>query len=397
MTSTSIREAVEGLYRSFESFKETNDLRLKSLEKKQPVDPLVEEKLIKINDVLDKTSQRLGRLEASAKRPFVSVKEESMSYQNTAFFDYIRKGIENGLEQKSLSSENDSVGGYLIPDQTEQTIQSTLKTLSPLRHLARVTSIAHDTFELLVEKGEADAGWITETGDPKETKTPELMKVKIPVHQLYARPRATQKLLDDAKINVENWLAEKISEKMLSLENAAFINGDGEGKPMGILSYGLVSVGKGEWGKFEQVKTKAAYGIEDADVLLDIVHSLKSAYLDGASWLCSRSALASIRRLKDKTGAYLWQPAMALQSPGTLLGYPVYTCDDLPALEENKATNSVLFGNFSSTYQIVDRSGIHILRDPFSSKPYVEFYTTKRVGGDVINFEALKVLSFTKE
>jgi HK97 family phage major capsid protein len=222
-----------------------------------------------------------------------------------------------------------------------------------------------------------------------------LAKIRIPVHEIYAKSRATQKLLDDAKIDVESWLASKVATAMLVKENHAFINGDGNGKPRGLLSYPTVAGDDVEWGKLEHVLSGEDGAFIDGDVLIDVSSRLKPGYLDGAVWLMSRTAQMAVRKLKDKvTGSYLWQPALLSGAPNTLLGHPVVVADDMPAFA--KGSLSVAFGNFQHAYQIVDHSGMHVLRDPYSAKPYVEFYTTRRVGGDVVNFEAVKLIKFSE-
>ncbi len=245
-----------------------------------------------------------------------------------------------------------------------------------------------------MDKGSADVGWVSELADRAETGTPELEKVRISVHQIYAKPRASQKILDDARIDVENWLVGKVSEKMAASENAAFVNGDGDNKPKGFLSYPLVNVAAGEWGKIESVKSGADGQFVKPDVLLDAINAMKPQYLHGAVWLMSRSAMAALRKFKDDWNQYLWQPGLAAGSPATLFGYPVVVNDEMPALIDGKESTSIVFANFHEVYQIVDRESMHVLRDPYSAKPYVEFYVTKRVGGDVINFDAIKAIQF---
>lgn len=200
-------------------------------------------------------------------------------------------------------------------------------------------------------------------------------------------------------VNVEEWLSQKISQKMAAMENAAFIAGDGDLKPKGILAYETVDKANWEWGKLEETKT-GVDGNLDPDVavetLLVLFHSLKTPYLPGASWLMSRTAQVTLRTLKDPgSHQYLWQPPLGGMSNPTLLGYPIVVCDDMPSLTPDTASKSIIFGNFKEAYQIVDRTGTRVLRDPYSAKPYVEFYVTRRVGGAVLNFEALKVLNFT--
>lgn len=394
MTTTIVREAVDALNHAFEEFKSANDDRLKAIEKKGSVDPLLEQKVNRLNQALDQASDRLGRIEVATGRPALAY--EKSTFNRSAFSEYVCKGIETELEKKALSSVEEASGGYLIPREMEDQIQNLAKSHSPMRTISQVTSISSDALELLIEKGEASAGWVAETADRPETDTPELMKVKISVHQMYAKPRASQKLLDDSQVNIESWLAEKIADKMISLENAAFINGDGKGQPKGFLSYPSTEVGKGEWGKFEAVKSTIDGGIDEPDVLMDMYYTLKAKYLPGAVWLMPRSTLAVLRKIKGKNGVYMWQPALIAGTPDTLMGHPLYIADDLPALKLGKASVSLAFGDFRAAYQIVDRSNIHILRDPYSAKPYVEFYSTKRVGGDVVNFEAIKLVSFSK-
>lgn len=395
MTTQIIREAIDTLNQAFQEFKSANDERMKLIETKQYADPLVEEKVNRLNDVLEQAHTRLTRLEIAAKRPQMGFALENDSTEKTTFFSYIRKGLE-GIEQKSLTSLNDASGGYLIPPSMLDKIHSTMVVTSPMRSLSRITSISTDALELLQEKGAADVGWVAETADRPETQTPELRKIRISVHQIYAKPRASQKLLDDSSVDIETWLAQKIVEKMIQTENSAFIQGDGNGKPKGFLSYGLVEVGKAEWGKFETIPAKTQEVLTDGDVLMDTFHALKAQYLQGATWLMARSAMAAVRKLKGDNRHYLWQPSMIEGTPSTLLGCPVVVADDMPALDAKKPATSIAFGNFREAYQIVDRAGLHILRDPYSAKPYVEFYATKRVGGDVINFDALKLIHFAR-
>jgi HK97 family phage major capsid protein len=395
MTLQIIREAVDSLNHAFQEFKIANDLRLEDVENMKSVDPLLNETVNQLNDRVEKAQNRLTQLETASKRPYLSTSSEHDTGEKAAFFSYVRKGMD-GIEQKSLTSLNDASGGYLIPHSMLDKIHANMAVTSPMRSVSRVTSISTDALELLQEKGAADVGWVAETADRPETATPELHKIRIPVHQIYAKPRASQKLLDDSSVDIETWLAQKIAEKMNVTENAAFINGDGNGKPKGFLSYGIAEVGKGEWGKFEAILSKSNDALTDGDVLLEAFHALKAQYLNGATWLMSRSAMAAIRKLKGENRQYLWQPSMIEGTPPTLLGSPVMIADDMPALESKKPATAIAFGNFREAYQIVDRAGLHVLRDPFSAKPYVEFYATKRVGGDVLNFDAVKLIHFAK-
>lgn len=396
-----IQTTVDDLARTFEAFKGTNNERLASLEKKGYEDPYVQEKLKKIENSLDQSERRLKQMEALQARPYHETGSEPLLGHNRAFMDYVRKGLDSPLydyERKSLSTTSDGDGGYLVPSGLHNGLYATLQTASVMRGLASVREISTSSLEMLIDKGSADAGWVAETQERDETRTPDLIKTQISAHEMYARPRATQKLLDDSMVNVEEWLVQKISQKMAAMENAAFISGDGKMSPKGILAYETVRKEAWEWGKLEELKTGTngnfGEGLGVAS-LLALFHALKTPYLPGASWLMSRTAQIALRQLRDGAShQYLWQPPLGGMPNPTLLGYPVTVCDDMPSLTSGKPSKSIIFGNFKEAYQIVDRTGTRVLRDPYSAKPYVEFYTTRRVGGDVLNFEALKVLNF---
>jgi HK97 family phage major capsid protein len=395
-----IQTTVDDLARTFEEFKTTNNERIKGLEQKSHEDPYLQEKLKKLESSLDQSERRLKQMEVLTNRPHHETQDQPLVGHSRAFMDYVRKGLDAPLheyERKSLSTASDGDGGYLVPSGLHNRLYQTLQTASVMRGLANVREVSTSSLELLIDKGAADAGWVAETQEREETNTPELIKTQIPAHEMYARPRATQKLLDDSMVNVDEWLAQKISQKMAAMENEAFLSGEGKIRPKGILSYETVKKENWEWGKLEEIKTGANGGFKEkaVDVLLHLFHSLKTPYLSGASWLMSRTAQFELRTLKDRDNhRYLWEPPLGGMPNPTLLGYPVVVCDDMPGLISGRASKSIIFGNFKEAYQIVDRMGTRVLRDPYSAKPYVEFYTTRRVGGAILNFEALKVLNF---
>jgi HK97 family phage major capsid protein len=241
-------------------------------------------------------------------------------------------------------------------------------------------------------------GWANEKADFEETSTPEFNKIHIPTHIMYAKPRASQNLLDDAHIDLESWLIQKVSEKMAAQENAAFTKGDGLGKPKGFLSENCVPLGQGNYEKIECILTGGDCDLNSGDTLIEVINSLPTKYLNGAVWMMSRSALSRIRMMKNaSTGHYLWQPGLTENAPQTLLGYPIVINDDMPTLTSGMPCNFAAFGNFYEAYQIVDRQEINVLRDPYSAKPFVEFYATKRVGGSLIDARALKVVRASGE
>lgn len=313
-----------------------------------------------------------------------------------AFDRYLRKDDRalSGDELKALSVGSDPDGGYVVsPDTSGRIVQKVFET-SPMRAYASVQVISTDALEGLFDLEEASSGWVNETEARPETDTPKLGTWRIPAHELYAMPSATQKLLDDAEINMEAWLAGKVAEKFARDENSAFVNGNGVGKPRGFLTYPAGTTLPGQIERSDTgVNGAFAAAPNGGDVLIDALYSLKAPYRQNAAWFMNRTTFALVRKLKDSDGAYLWAPGIAVGQPATIIGTPYASFEDMP----DPATDSlsIAVGDMRAAYQIVDRAGIRTLRDPFSNKPYVQFYTTKRVGGDVVNFEALKLIEFT--
>ncbi|MDR2646153.1 MAG: phage major capsid protein [Holosporaceae bacterium] len=323
------------------------------------------------------------------------------AYGKSDFSEYIRKGTCDFLK-KSLSEKDESCGTHFIPQEIALRINDRLKLLSPMRAISRVITVSSNSVELLVDSKMPDAGWTSKDSDEKkETDSPEIQKIKIPVHEIYAKPLISQELLDDAQIDVEEWLIAKISEKVALLENEAFVKGDGNEKPLGFLEVESEDAEKREFGKLQHFYSGASGKFSDnstaINVLIDMVCALKPIYVKNAKWIMSRSALAVIRKLKNKDGSYSWQPAISEASPSTLLGYQVIIDDDMPPLTDNTDSTSIAFGDFHSGYQIVDRQDLKILRDPYTSKPFVEFYATKRTGGGIVDFDAIKLLKFKEK
>lgn len=417
--------AVETLHKGFEEFKKANDERLAQIEKKGSADVVTEAKLAKIEADLQKAQQIADEAVLASKRQARVVTDEKgevidldrkaydwaamnarrrgttigsfgaadMDAYKAAFDNFLRKGEEvmGPDERKALSVGTDPDGGYVVnPDMSGRIVQKVFES-SPMRAYASVQVISTDALEGLFDLNEASSGWVGETASRSETNTPQIGKWRIPVHELYAKPKATQKLLDDASINMEAWLAGKVAEKFARDEAAAFVNGTGVGRPRGFLTY---ASGTTIPGQIEQFPTAVNGGLAAApsggDALLDALYGLKAQYRANASWFMNRAMTAIVRKAKDSEGAYIWQPGIAAGQPATLLGYPVASFEDMPAPATGSL--SIAVGDMREAYQIVDRIGIRTLRDPYSAKPYVEFYTTKRVGGDVINAEAIKLI-----
>jgi HK97 family phage major capsid protein len=397
-----VKETVEQLGKSFAEFKITNDEKNFKTSSAGGHDPLIEEKLTRISEDIDRTSARLERLKTARHRPALA--EESLDHKvenehKNAFIHYVRKGEEQYLlnfERKSLSTAVDPDGGYLIPQEIHNRLGQNILDSSAMRKIASTITISTDAVEFLIDQKGAEAGWVSETGDREETESPTLSKIRIPVHEMYAKPKATQKLLDDARIDVEAWLSAKVSEKMAYMENRAFFCGNGEGQPTGFLAYPKT------YGTFKSdhllaFKTgkKGGFSAQNScDVFIDALHSLRPELLNGAVWVMSRSTLAAVRKLKDSNGHYLWQAGLEGDFRQRILGYPIELSDEMPPLDLEEASSAIAFGNFKRGYQIVDRAGTRVLRDPYSSKPYVEFYTTRRVGGNLIDSRAISLIEF---
>lgn len=325
-----------------------------------------------------------------------SMKGNTMSIKNNLLNDFIRSGrpqpVGGFYAQKSLTSTMGERSNLLLPSTSRDVLQQLEPDYSPLRRIARVTYIATDTLEVLVDRKNGDVGWVSETDARNETEAPELLKTIIPTHELFARPRASQKLLDDAGVDVEQWLSQKIAWQMGMMETEAFVKGDGKGKPRGFLTCETTTPENEECGKVVTFSSGDEGTLRQSDILIDVLHSMKIEYLNKACWVMSRQTLSILRKLKDKDGQYVWLQNMANSAHDTLLGYPVVLCDAMPHPEKDALC--IAFGNFEEAYHIVDRQDINILRDPYSAKPYVEFYATKRVGGDVMRHDALRFVRF---
>jgi len=394
MTISEITDRVASLGNAWEQFKHINDTRLSEIERKGNSDPLYDEHLNNISSALDNYKKRLDQIETAHNRPVLGMEQaahksgETHSEYGKAFRNYLRKGMDAGLEAlqtKSLSVGSDPDGGYLVTSTMSSKIIQSIFETSPMRQLASIETISTDALDLIDDHTQAVAGWTAETATVSETASPTIAKRSIPTHELYAQPKATQKLVDDAAIDIESWLAGKISDIFARTQNTAFVSGNGVGQPRGILSYATGTA----WGQIQQVNSGTSAQVT-ADGLVNLFYSLKDAYMRRASFLMNRTTVQQVRLLKATTNQYLWQPSLAAGVPDTLLGVPVYMASDMPVAAANSL--SVAVGDFQSGYQIVDRRGVTILRDPFTEKPFVKFYATARVGGDVINFEAIKLM-----
>ena len=291
---------------------------------------------------------------------------------------------------KSLSVGADPDGGFTVTPAMAAKIIAREYEMDPMRELCAVETITTGAIEWMVDWDQAGFGWEGETSAGAETTTPGWKKVRIPVHVLYAKPRATQTLLEDSGINVETWLSNHVAKRFARAEGAAFVSGDGVGKPRGFLTYGAytTNLGPSEWGRIDQVNMGAAATLT-ADGFNRVKFALVEYYLSRGTWLMNRTTVAAAMLLKDGNGQYLWRPGLEAGISATLVGLPVRMSTSMPTIAANAL--AVALADWQEAYMIVDRLGITIQRDPFTAKPFVEFYTRKRVGGDVANFEAIKI------
>ena len=310
---------------------------------------------------------------------------------------YLRRGIDAGVEMKSLSGATGAEGGYAVPREIDGSIAATLKSLSPIRSIATVVQTGTSGYRKLVATGETEAGWVSETAPRPGTGTRSFAEIAPPSGELYANPAASQAMLDDAMFDVESWLADEIAREFAVAEGTAFVNGNGTNKPKGFLTYAATDEADAvrDFGELQYVASGAAGAFAASnpqDQLVELVHALRAPYRQGACWVMNSDTLARIRKFKTTDGAFIWQPGLVEGQAATLLGYPVVEAEDMPAVAANSL--SIAFGNFRAGYLIADRGETRILRDPFSNKPFVHFYATKRVGGAIIDSNAIKLMKF---
>lgn len=427
---TSLKEAKAALdaqKTAFEAYKEANDAALDEVKAGGKADPLLKEKLVKIDAAIETQQKALDAFELSQKRSTKTYVDENgnpidldakaqdwrdrvarrrneqtegfghseLQEYKQNFLMFARKSSDHfGVEEtKALSVGSDPDGGYLVPPDMSGRIAKIEYESSPMRQYASVMQTGSGSVSGIYDDNEVDFGWVGETGDRSETGTPEIGRWSIPVHEVYANPRATQRMLDDSDFNVEGWLIDKISNRFVRAENSSFCVGNGAERPRGFLTY---ANGTSMREEIQQKKTGVngafAAAPDGGDVLLDALYSLKASYRSKAVWFMNRLTVAAVRKLKDSNGAYLWAPGAAAGQPAMLMGYPQASFEDMPNI--GTGSLSIAVGDMGSAYQIVERQGVRLLRDPYTSKPYVTFYATKRVGGGLVNGEALKLIKF---
>jgi HK97 family phage major capsid protein len=388
--------AEDALLRAFEEFKDANDQRLAAIERKRG-DVLLEEKVDRIDRALVEQKAALERIALNGRRPALAADAAPLSEHKSAWNAYVRRGDESALasfEAKALSAGSNADGGYVAPPELDRLIESRLAQVSPMREIASVRTTGAIVFKKPISLTAAGTGWIAETGSRTQTDTPTLALLEFPTSELYANLAATQTLLDDSFVNLEEWIAAEVEEAFAGQERAAFVAGDGTNKPKGFLAYDIVAEGSHEWGKIGYVASGAAGAFassDPVDKLIDLVYAPKPQFRQNARFAMNRKTVSAVRKLKDADGRYIWEPTDGAIG-STLLGYPITELEDMPDIAAN--AYALAFGDFARGYLIIDRAGVRVLRDPYSAKPYVLFYVTKRVGGGVQNFDAIKLMKF---
>jgi len=393
-----LKETIESIGRAFEQFKAENDARLKEIEKKGNADPLLSQKVEKINadlSALGEMKKQLEAIEAAvARNQFPGGgKEKEVIARAKAFAHLMRGNIDSvkDIEIQALASTlSDPDGGFTVPEEVDTAIDRVQGTLSSMRRLATVRGISTDTYKKLVNQGGATSGWVAEKGTRNETSTPSLKEIAINTKELYAMPAATQTLLDDSRVDIGGWLADEVGIEFNEEEGDAFISGNGVEKPKGIAAYTMIANASYAFGKVGYIASAHASLLNNLDKLIDLQHALKTSYRNGAAWLMNDSTCGVIRKFKDGDGNYIWRPGLLEDKPDTLLGKPVEYDDNVDDIGAGKYP--IFYANFKRAYLIIDRLGTRVLRDPYTSKPYVLFYTTKRVGGGIVMYEAIKAM-----
>ncbi|WP_226781002.1 phage major capsid protein [Oceaniglobus trochenteri] len=354
-----------------------------------------------IETKLKQAEERVNMLDRKtllAGRPALARTAETEAPHQKAFEAYVRSGDDDGfrgleLDGKSLNTAVNGDGGYLVDPVTSASVQSVLRATASIRAVANVVNVEATSYDVLIDTTDIGAGWATETGSQGETGTPTIDRIVIPLHELSALPKASQRLLDDAAFDIEGWLAGRIADKFARAEAAAFVGGDGVDKPRGFLTHTTVDNDVWVWDTLGYVASGADGAFDGADSLVDLVYALGAQYRANGSFVMNSKTAGVVRKLKDNDGRFLWSDGLAAGEPARLLGYPVLIAEDMPDIASG--SHAVAFGDFGAGYTIAERPDLRILRDPFSAKPHVLFYATKRVGGDVSDFAAIKLLKFS--
>ncbi len=396
-----IAEAIDGIQRTFNEFQTKNDERLVEIENRGSADVVVEEHVDRINasiaeqqTQIDEANEALAALQVGGTGAGGTADERQRAQNSVDFRAFMARGTRNGI-MAAVQTDDDEAGGVAVTPEVERNISRVLGEATVMRRLASVLSISAAEYKKLVSLGGATSGWVAEREARAETSTPTLSALKFSAHEIYAMPGATQWALDDVDFNVEFWLADEIRTEFSEAEGTAYVTGDGDTQPRGFLDYNNVANASYEWGKIGYIASGTSGGFDTTnpgDEILDLIYALKSAHRQNAQFLTGTTTLATMRKFKDGDGNYMWQPSAQQGEPSLFMGYSVEEDDNMPILAANSL--SLAFADWKRAYLIVDRVGTRVLRDPYTSKGNVLFYTTKRVGGGVQNYEAIKLMKF---
>lgn len=385
--SPEIKALVEGVNRAFEEFKSEHTKQLDAVRAGLPSADITA-KVEKIGADLDSLQKAIDehsvKLAAAQMNGGKQLKDKEYT---DAFKSHMRKGD----VQASLSKGTDADGGYLAPVEWDRTVTDKLVLVSPMRAISGSQSISTNGYTKLFNLGGTASGWVGEAAARPNTNGPTFASLAFTTGELYANPAATQQLLDDALIDLETWLAGEVQTEFARQEGAAFVSGDGTNKPNGILTYltGGSNAATHPFGAIGLVNSGAAAAIT-SDGVVDLIYDLPSEFTGNARFIMNRATQGIVRKLKDGQGNYLWQPSYVAGQPATLAGFPLTEVPDMPDVAAN--ATPIMFGDFKQGYLVIDRIGVRVLRDPFTNKPFVSFYTTKRVGGGVVNPEPLRAM-----
>lgn len=389
MDATEIKALIEEQGRAFEAFKAEHEAAIADV-RRGTEDVVRTEKVDRINEAvsdlqaaLDEQATKLAALKTGPQGDEKAVKNAAYS---AAFDKFFREGDERELRaaikdapRADLNTATPSEGGYFAPVEWDRTVVDALKIVSPMRNIAMVQSISTNSFTKVYNDRQTASGWVGETAARPKTDAAGLSSETFECGEIYANPAATQRILDDALINIEQWLAREVQTEFAYQEGVAFVSGNGTNKPRGLLDY--TASDSHPFGPIPEVATGSASAVT-ADGLVDLVYDLPSERTANARFVMNRKTQGAVRKLQDANNQYLWQPGLQAGQPATILGFPVTELAAMPDIAANALP--IVFGDFSG-YLVLDRMGIRLLRDPFTNKPFVQFYTTKRVGGGVVD------------
>jgi HK97 family phage major capsid protein len=393
-----VKQVADELGAKFTEFKKQNDKRIDAItsEKATLAESVsgLSETVKNLQKSKDTLQDQLTQFQLKSNRPGSTELNQDQTEHKEAFGSFMRKGHEDGLqqlEQKALSVGTNADGGFAVPEELDRNIIELLRDATPMRQAAHIMTIGGSDYKKLVNLHGTGSGWVGETVERPATNTPTLAQIAPFMGEIYANPQVTQQMLDDGFFNVEQWLAQEVQNEFSEKENTAFTLGDGILKPKGFLAYATAATGDKTraFGTLEHRET-AGVGSVSADDIVKLIFALKKAYRNGASFMGSTDLLSELMVLKDSTGQYLWRAGLEIGESSTLRGYKYEENEDMPDVAAGALPLS--FSNFKRGYTIVDRMGTRVLRDPYTNKPFVGFYTTKRVGGFVTDSQAIKLL-----